>query len=158
MVWLLIVMVVFIALSWHLALKKGVAVGRASSEATQAAMNAELQVIRGANSELGQELKSLHLMLQDERLKSQRYFEKISGIAKERDEWLKLYTDQSIAHGNAQNMMLNTIEHLSRQLSAHGIKHKVPGIINEVRAEYVSKHESPARDLVESKKAPEAPQ
>ena len=82
---------------------------------------------------------------QAERDKSSRYFLKITDFENERNQWQKLYSDQSIGHGNAQNLMMHTIEQLAAQLAAKGVKFKVPKVLQAIRDEFAETHEMPAR-------------
>lgn len=86
--------------------------------------------------------------------KRSRYFDKISEVQAERDQWYKLYTAQSIGHGNAQALMMGTIEQLARQMKAKGIEPKIPRILQDVRAEFQTTHEEPARLAAAQQSAP----
>ncbi len=67
-----------------------------------------------------------------------------SSILDERDKWQHLYTDQSVAHGNAQAIMMGAIEYMGKKLSAHGIPFQVPPVLQEVRAAFIDNHVTPA--------------
>jgi hypothetical protein len=93
---------------------------------------------------------------QSERDKASRYFEKISDFEKERDEWRRLYTGQSIGHGNAQELMMKTIEDMGRVLSQKGIRFQIPKVLHAVREEFLGTYELPAREVEAAQKAIEA--
>jgi len=82
------------------------------------------------------------------RLQRDTYFTKIDSIANERDIWIDLHNREAIGHGNAQNMMMGTIDALGRQLVALGERPKIPRVIQEVREEYQAAFETPAREKV----------
>jgi hypothetical protein len=103
------------------------------------------QIFMRGTGVLAQEVGTLQLALEDARAQKDRYFEKISEFEKQRDEWHQLYVDQSIGHGNAQNLMMDTIEQMGKVLSSKGIRFKIPRVLHEVRAEFSEKYEMPAR-------------
>jgi hypothetical protein len=72
--------------------------------------------------------------------KTQRYFAEIESACNQRNHWSKLYQDMSTQYGNAQDLMIRTIERLARQLQAAGIKPKVPPVIKAVRDEFFAAH------------------
>jgi len=78
--------------------------------------------------------------------KTDRYFEQISVFEKQRDHWQKLYFDQAVGHGNAQSLMMGTIEKLCRDLVAKGARPQVPKVLYTLREEYIQTHELPARE------------
>ncbi len=83
-----------------------------------------------------------------ERAKTARYFAKISDFERERTTWQTSYYEQSLGHGNAQQLMMNTIETLAKQLQAAGIQPRIPNVIFAVREEFVAQHEQPSRDAL----------
>lgn len=97
--------------------------------------------------ELQLELERAREVAQAERDKSSRYFTKISDFERERDDWQKRYTLQSIGHGNAQSLMMQTIDGMARQLQSKGVKVKIPKVLHAVREEFLATHELPARQL-----------
>jgi hypothetical protein len=106
------------------------------------------------------ELKLVISDFHSERDKVSRYFAKISDFERERDGWQKLYHEQSIGHGNAQALMMGTIENLARQLHAKGVRAQIPKVLHEIREEFIGKHEMPARagaDALMSQAAAEPP-
>jgi len=94
---------------------------------------------------LALQVGSLQVALEDARAQKDRYFSKIEEFEKQRDDWHQLYVDQSIGHGNAQNLMMGTIEQMGKVLSAKGIRFSIPRVLHEVRAEFMETHEMPAR-------------
>lgn len=102
-------------------------------------------------SELTSELERAREVTQDERARRERYFEKISEFEKERSGWQKLYYEQAIGHGNAQELMMGTIEALANQVQALGGKPRIPSVLQAVRSEYVTHHELPARAATQGK-------
>lgn len=92
----------------------------------------------------------------DERSKRERYFAKISEFERERTDWQERYYAQSIGHGNAQDLMMSTIENLARQLQSLGHRPKIPSVLHALRSEYQASHEMPSRaamEAIESAKA-----
>ena len=90
------------------------------------------------------ELERAREVAQDERSKRERYFTKIADFEKIAHNWQKSYYDQSIGHGNAQQIMMDCIETLARQLQGAGIPPKIPSVIHAVRAEFMEQHQLPA--------------
>jgi len=106
---------------------------------------------------LSEQVGELRQQLEDERGRRERFQAKNSEISDERDGWIKLYHDQAIGHGNAQNLMMEVIDRLGAQLSSRGIKVKVPSVISLMREEFMTQHELPSRKAMELlKKAEEA--
>jgi hypothetical protein len=66
-----------------------------------------------------------------------------SSILDERDKWQRLYTEQSIAHGNAQAIMMGAIEYMGKKLSIAGIAFQVPAVLEEVRQAFIQNHVTP---------------
>ncbi len=91
-----------------------------------------------------------------ERAKGVRYFHKISDFETERTKWQELYYTQSIGHGNAQQLMMNTIEDLARKLQKLGVRAHIPRVLQAVRDDYLSEHEMPARAAQAEAKPTEA--
>jgi len=79
-----------------------------------------------------------------ERGKSSRYFDHMQEFERERTQWQELYWDQSIGHGSAQNLMMQTIEQLAQRLQAKGVKFKMNPILETLRQEFREHHELPA--------------
>lgn len=63
-----------------------------------------------------------------------------AGILAERDKWQHLYFDQSVAHGNAQAMMMSTIDYMAGKLRQAGIEVPIPKVLAEVQQEFISQH------------------
>lgn len=100
---------------------------------------------------LQHQIEAARLEAQAERDKSSRYLGKCQDFESERDEFYRLYTSQSIGHGNAQNLMMQTIDRLAQQLQAKGVRVQIPKVLHVVREEFREQHEMPARALVEDK-------
>jgi len=81
---------------------------------------------------------------QDYQRRAEEYRSRIEGILKERDTWCSLYDEQSIAHGNAQAMMMSGLAELHHRLAAAGLGVEVPSIIREAHEEFVERHVRPA--------------
>lgn len=111
--------------------------------------------MRGSQA-LAAELGATQIALEVARAQKDRYFEVISGFEKQRNDWHALYVEQSIGHGNAQNLMMDTIEQMGKVLSSKGIRFSIPRVLHEVRAEFLEKYEMPARadELGEKKPDP----
>ncbi len=96
-----------------------------------------------------------------ERATRERYFNQISEFERQRTQWQTSYYEQSVGHGNAQDLMMGTIEALARQLQALGQRPKIPSVLHALRSEYQATHEMPARaamEAIEAAKAAAAPQ
>lgn len=102
------------------------------------------------------EVERARAVAEEERGKTVRYFRKITDFETERTRWQKLYNEQSIGHGNAQQLMMTTIEALARQLQAKGVRVQIPKVLHALREEFASTHEMPSRDQVEALRAIEA--
>lgn len=126
-----------------------------------AAAAVERDELRQRVSDLTSELERAREVAQDERSKRERYFEKISDFERERSRWQKSYYEQSIGHGNAQELMMNTIEGLATQVKALGGRPKIPNVIHAVREEFIGQHELPSREAtkkaVSESPSPEEP-
>lgn len=115
------------------------------------------RVFETGTRHLSEQVGELRHLLDDERAQKGRFQAKNSEISDERDGWIKLYHDQAIGHGNAQNLMMEVIDRLGAQLSSRGIKIKIPSVISLMREEFMQKHELPSREAMELlKKAEEA--
>ncbi len=114
------------------------------------------QALAAARAEVVTELAAARAEATAERDKSSRYFLKISDFERERTQWQNLYTSQSIGHGNAQNLMMRTIEDFARLLQNHGVKVVVPKVLSAIREEFQATHEQPSRALAEAVKSAEA--
>lgn len=66
-----------------------------------------------------------------------------SSILRERDTWQGLYNEQSIAHGNAQAIMMGAIEYMGKKLSIAGITFQIPPVLEEVRQQFIHNHVTP---------------
>ncbi len=104
---------------------------------------------------LASRLGTMQLERDEARAEKERYYLKIAEFEKQRNDWHKLYVEQSIGHGNAQNLMMDTIEQMGRVLSAKGIRFQIPRVLHEVRAEFLESHEMPARADEMAPKKPE---
>ncbi len=67
----------------------------------------------------------------------------IEGILKERDDVWKMHDEQTIAHGNAQVLMMSGIAYLHEKLRQHGVTVEMPSIIQETHDLYVQEHVNP---------------
>jgi len=67
----------------------------------------------------------------------------IASVLQQRDQWSKLYDEQSIAHGNAQAIMMDAIAFLERKLAAAGVNVTLPPIVRETQALYLDRHVTP---------------
>jgi hypothetical protein len=86
--------------------------------------------------------------------KAESYRSLNSSILNERDKWQHLYGEQSVAHGNAQAMMMGTIEYMGKKLTRSGISFQIPAVLEEVRQQYIENHVTPVlaeRDRAEPK-------
>ena len=106
---------------------------------------------------MAQRLGAAEVAREEARAQKDRYFEKISEFEKQRNDWHRLYVEQSIGHGNAQNLMMDTIEQMGKVLSANRIRFQIPRVLHEVRAEFLEKYEMPARADELAEKKPEPP-
>lgn len=100
----------------------------------------EGQVRRVVASELG----AARAAAVDWERRAEEYRGTIQGVLKERDNWNKLYDEQSIGHGNAQAVMMDAIGHLVRLLRKAGVDPKLPAIIQETQDLYRERHVEPA--------------
>lgn len=121
----------------------------------QALKDGEDAFVRGT-ALLSEEVLSLRAIVEDERGQKGRFQSKIAEVTEERDQWVTLYHEQSIGHGNAQTIMMETIEIQARALRARGIKVTIPSVIQQLRDDFRSQHEEPALAAAQ-KLASEAP-
>lgn len=75
--------------------------------------------------------------------KAESYRSINSSILNERDTWQHLYGEQSVAHGNAQAIMMGAIEYMGKKLSVAGIPFQVPAVLEEVRQHFIQNHVTP---------------
>ncbi len=108
---------------------------------------------------LAAENGALQVALETARAEKERYYLQIAEFEKQRNAWHALYVEQTIGHGNAQNMMMEVIDAMGRRLSESGIKFKIPRVLHEVRSEFLEQHEMPAREQAEklAEKTPPSP-
>ena len=159
--WVACVLVCGYPVLWLLGSKSWRALAiRATNERDEARLALELATQERATERerLHAELKLVINDLHSERDKVSRYFSKISDFEKERDTWQRMYHEQSIGHGNAQALMMGTIENLSRQLQAKGVRVQIPKVLHEIREEFLGAHELPSREGVEALKKLQAAQ
>lgn len=123
---------------------------------TEGKKTAEATFMRGTTL-LAEECATLKVELErarevaaDERGKRERYFVKISEFERQRTDWQERYYAQSIGHGNAQELMMATVENLARQLQSLGHRPRIPSVLHALRAEYQSQHEMPSRAALEA--------
>lgn len=112
-----------------------------------AALSLKLQI-----DDLSREVEAARERAGAAEAKTKRYLDLITTFEHQRDEWQGKWQTESIAHGNAQELMMSTISRLHQQLQLLSKEHpeivrvpKIPAILNEVRAEYEQVHEAPAR-------------
>jgi ABC-type transporter Mla subunit MlaD len=121
-------------------------------QALQVAANQASDVFATGSRLLSEQVAALQIEVENARQlrdeadrKCARYLDKIQEFERQRTTWQKLYYDQATGHGNAQEMMMNTIETLARQLQSLGQRPKIPSVLHAVRSEYLTTHEMPAR-------------
>ncbi len=114
------------------------------------------RVFMRGTSVLGAQLGAAQVAIEEARAQKDRYFQTITEFEKQRNSWHQLYVDQSIGHGNAQNLMMDTIEQMGKVLSSKGVRFQIPRVLHEVRAEFLEKYEMPARgdELAQKKSDP----
>lgn len=101
--------------------------------------------LRRQIEDMSGELDSAREAREAARAERDRYLVKVSDLAQERDAWMNLQRREAIGHGNAQNLMMQTIDGLGRQLQQAGKTPKIPAVIAQVREEFQAKFEDPAR-------------
>ncbi len=69
---------------------------------------------------LTQHLGDLQQQLEQARETTHRYQLKIGDTLAERDRWVTLYYEESIGHGNAQDMMMGLINRMGAKLQQAG--------------------------------------
>jgi len=136
--------------SWRSIALRATSVVVAERDEAKLALENATQESAAERARLHAELKLVISDLHTERDKVSRYFVKISAFERERDEWQRMYHEQSIGHGNAQSLMMGTIEKLSRQLQEKGVRVQIPKVLHEIREEFLGAHELPAREGVEA--------
>lgn len=102
-------------------------------------------------SDVTREVERAREIASAETAKRERYFEQLAVFEKQRNEAWKNYFDQAIGHGNAQNLMMTTIERFARELQARGGRPQIPKVLYKVREEYLLSHEVPAREALNPK-------
>lgn len=112
--------------------------------------HAELVEIRARSELLLKENEQLTAHAREAEGKSETNLRVLLDMQSQRDQWQKLYMDQGAAHGNAQALMMETIERLFRTLQTHGIKCTLSPILQQVRSEFLEKHELPIAKLREA--------
>lgn len=75
--------------------------------------------------------------------KASEYRNTIGGVLVERDNWNRLYDEQSIGHGNAQAIMMDAITFLQRKLQAAGVEVQLPDVVRETQELYRERHIAP---------------
>src|ERR1043166_10172697 len=96
---------------------------------TSNASRAEFE--RQAKKAVADELAQARFQAQDWERRANEYRDTIAGVLEERNSWNRLYDEQSIAHGNAQAVMMDAIGHLERKLKEAGRSVILPPIIRE---------------------------
>lgn len=77
--------------------------------------------------------------------KSNSFSKVIGGIIAEKEKWQALYFDQVTCHGNAQEFLTGFNAFLQEKLRAHGIEIQAPPVLEELRQDFLQKHEIPVR-------------
>jgi len=116
---------------------------RYRAETRQVLVELEKTLIRD-NEELSQQVEIARRQRDELFRQKAEQFERIDGIVKEANGWRSHYHEQSIAHGNAQALMLETIERQAKALTALGRLTEVPPIIRTVMADFRKEHVMPA--------------
>ncbi|HMG13068.1 MAG TPA: hypothetical protein VK571_07830 [Gemmatimonadaceae bacterium] len=98
---------------------------------------------RQAKKAVAEELNQARFAAQDWERRATEYRDSIEGILKERDTWNRLYDEQSIAHGNAQAVMMDSIGYLERKLKDAGIPVILPNVVRETQELYRDRHIEP---------------
>jgi len=116
------------------------------AELTQAlrdATDSRLEFERQTKKAVADELASARFEAQDWQRRAVEYRESIQGVLNERNAWNKMYDEQSIAHGNAQAVMMDAIGFLERKLKEAGSPVILPNIIRETQELYRERHVEP---------------
>src|SRR5882724_134708 len=79
-------------------------------------MKAMQNATESHRQQLAQELEFAKQRWTEEETRAQSFSKIVAGILHERDDWRDLYFANSIAHGNAQGMMMSFIEHQQQAL------------------------------------------
>jgi len=108
---------------------------------TSNASRAEFE--RQAKKAVADEIAQARFQAQDWERRANEYRDTIAGVLEERNSWNRLYDEQSIAHGNAQAVMMDAIGHLERKLKEAGRSVILPPIIRETQELYRSRHIEP---------------
>ncbi len=138
--------------AWRLHLgvvKRTILLAQAAFQQATDTIATEHESLRLRTTELNNEIAHWKEMAIEAEAARQRYFVKISEVTTERDIWIKKCTDESIGHGNAQNLMMRTIDEMGQVLRAKGLNFKMPPVLQAVREEFVQVHEAPARQTLE---------
>lgn len=97
----------------------------------------EIDAVRQENADLRGQLDGA-------RNRADSLFASADSVVKECTEWRRRYYEQSLQAGNAQALMMATLEQLAAKCQALGGKVEIPRIIQAVRSEYVTQHVQPA--------------
>lgn len=132
------------------------AAGRREQRQTMDALAERERMLSDHAQALVVQVESARAVAQDERARRERYFVQIAAFETQRDEWQKLYYQQSIGHGNAQEMMISWINTLAQKLQALGVRVSLPTALQVLRQEFLTNHEMPSRVGMEALNAKKA--
>jgi hypothetical protein len=113
------------------------------TRALQSSNDSRGEFERQAKKAVAEELTQARFAAQDWERRATEYRDSIAGILKERDAWNRLYDEQSIAHGNAQAVMMDSIGYLERKLRDAGSPVILPNVIRETQELYRDRHIEP---------------
>lgn len=112
---------------------------------------------RQVRSEVAVELTQAQAAARDALRRAGEYQGVIEGVLNERNSWNRLYDEQTIAHGNAQAIMMDAIGFLERKLREAGVNVELPPVVRETQALYLDRHVNPVLQRTEAAKAQPPP-
>ena len=75
--------------------------------------------------------------------RAREYLAKIEGVLQEKSTWENLHIEETIAHGNAQVIMMDVIARAERALQKAGVKFEVPDVVLLTQQLYADRYLDP---------------
>lgn len=103
--------------------------------------------------DLSREVEAAREIATNAEAKTARYLATITSFENQSLAWQGKWQEESISHGNAQELMMRTIAQLQQKLQALGHNPKIPAVLDVIRAEHEQQHSGPARNMTHKAKA-----
>lgn len=115
----------------------------AAHQAPWSDLAAELITSVATIEQLTQQLLDTDRLRAEYERRANEYRSTNEGILNERNQWVKIHTEETAAHGNAQAVMMDAIHFLASKLQRAGVAFELPAIIQETQQLYIERYIEP---------------